>query len=150
MWVGTQPSNYERNTQKAVILNLENIHLTERGPRVSQLEQIRDLVELPESPVQILSGVSRRDAETSARHQYGHGRESDHDHGESPLETLAGEGGDLRGIVKHYGHDRTVVVAEDVQAHVGKAHAEVVGIVPQGVEFLPSDVRSIFSHYDLS
>lgn len=122
---------------------------TESGPSVPQLEQVCNLIELHKRPIQLLPRVPRRNAEPRPRHQDGHGGEAHDDHREAALEALAREGGNLRGVVQHHRHNGTVVVTQDVQAHVGQAHSEVVRVVAQGVELLPSDAGAVLAHDDL-
>ncbi|EJK52557.1 hypothetical protein THAOC_28151, partial [Thalassiosira oceanica] len=119
---------------------------TERRPRVPQPQQVGDLLQLGEGAVEVPPRVSRRYAEPRPRHEDRHRGEAHDDHGESALEALAAERRDLRGVVEHHGHDRAVVVPEDVQSHVREAHAEVVRVVPEGGELPAAYGRAVLAH----
>ncbi len=130
-------------------LHTSNHHLSKRRSCVPQLQQIRNLLQLHQRPIQILPRMPRGNTEPGPRHENRHGRKSDHHDGQSPLEAFSGEGGDFGGVVEHDGHDGAVVVSEDVEAHVGETHPEVVGVVAEGGEFSLAGVGSVSSHDDL-
>jgi hypothetical protein len=81
------------------------------GLAVPQLEDIRNVIDFVQSPVEVRSCVTRRNAEASSGHENGHGGKANYDNRETTLQALARKGSNLGRVVEHDGHDRRVELA---------------------------------------
>ncbi|KAL3779389.1 hypothetical protein HJC23_000499 [Cyclotella cryptica] len=57
-------------------------------PSISQFQQIRNLIQFSQRPIQILPSMSRRNTESSTGHENGNGGKSDHHNRETTFQTL--------------------------------------------------------------
>jgi hypothetical protein len=119
------------------------------GLAVPQLEDVCNVINFVQGPVEVHPCVTSRDAKASSGHENGHGGKANYHNRKAALQALARKGSNLGRVVKHHGHDRRVELAQHIQTHFLKAHPKVIRIVAERLQLLFTNVRTVFSHDNL-
>jgi hypothetical protein len=119
------------------------------GLAVPQLEDVCNVIDFVQGPVEVRSCVTSRDAKASSGHENGHGGKANDHNREATLQALARKGSNLGRVVKHHGHDRRVELAQHIQTHLLEAHPKVIRIVAERLQLLFTNVGTVFSHDNL-